>query len=153
MRLLILSDSHGRRSYVFDAIDREPTADTVYFLGDGMNEVEEAAEIYGASKRFICVCGNCDRNSLALTRDIRTIGGKRIYASHGFRENVKYGTYMLEDVARENKCDIALFGHTHVPCCEYRDGLYLFNPGSLFDGLYGVVDIVSNGVACVNKKL
>ena len=40
------------------------------------------------------------------------------------------GTGLLEQAAREAGCKIALFGHTHVSCCRYQEGLYVMNPGS-----------------------
>jgi hypothetical protein len=51
------------------------------------------------------------------------------------------------------KADIVLFGHTHMPESIYKDGIYYFNPGSLKEGCYGVVDITDNGIICINKKL
>ena len=47
-----------------------------------------------------------------------------------------------------------MFGHTHVPCEEYVDGLYLFNPGSLgYEGTYGYIDIVGGGIRTAVVKL
>ena len=74
-------------------------------------------------------------------------------ATHGYVQNVKFG---LEDLILEavsEKCDIVLFGHTHKPESIYKDGIYYFNPGSLRDGCYGVIDITENGIICINKKL
>ncbi len=153
MRILVLSDSHRNNFNLFTAISEEPTAEVVYFLGDGANEFEEAKLIYGREQAFICVRGNCDLSSFLPDRDIRVICDKKILATHGYVQNVKFGLTDLQLEAVNEKCDIVLFGHTHKPESIYKDGIYYFNPGSLRDGCYGVVDITKNGVICINKKL
>ncbi len=153
MRILVLSDSHRNNFNLFAAINEEPTAEVVYFLGDGANEFEEASYVYGKEQAYIGVRGNCDLSSFLPERDIRTIGEKKILATHGFHENVKFGLEDLQLEATKEKCDIVLFGHTHKPESIYKDGIYYFNPGSLRDGYYGVVDITKNGIICINKKL
>lgn len=153
MRILVLSDSHRHNFNLFSAITEEPTAEVVYFLGDGANEFEEAQLIYGKEQAFIGVRGNCDSFTSLPERDIRTIGGKKILATHGYLQNVKFGLTDLQLEAVSEKCDIVLYGHTHIPLNTYKDGIYYFNPGSLRDGCYGVVDITTNGVICINKKL
>ena len=153
MRILVLSDSHRHNFNLFSAITEEPTAEVVYFLGDGANEFEEAQLIYGKEQAFIGVRGNCDSFTSLPERDIRTIGGKKILATHGYLQNVKFGLTDLQLEAVSEKCDIVLYGHTHIPLNTYKDGIYYFNPGSLRDGCYGVVDITPNGVICINKKL
>lgn len=153
MRILVLSDSHRHNFNLFSAITEEPAAEVVYFLGDGANEFEEAQLIYGKEQAFIGVRGNCDSFTSLPERDIRTIGGKKILATHGYLQNVKFGLTDLQLEAVSEKCDIVLYGHTHIPLNTYKDGIYYFNPGSLRDGCYGVVDITPNGVICINKKL
>ena len=57
MRILVLSDSHKHNFNLFSAITEEPSAEVVYFLGDGAIEFEEAKYIYGKEQAFICRCG------------------------------------------------------------------------------------------------
>ena len=153
MRILVISDSHGNHLNVFEAVEKEPTAEVVYFLGDGYRDLEYATVAFGDKKAFISVCGNCDLACDFPDKDIRTINGAKIYATHGYMEKVKFGFYNLEYEARREKCNIALFGHTHEPYTNYSDGLYLFNPGSIKDGFYGVIDITAGGIMCFNKNL
>ncbi len=153
MRILVLSDSHRHNINLFSAIVEEPTAEVVYFLGDGANEFEEAQLVYGREQAFIGVRGNCDLSSFLPDRDIRVICNKKILATHGYIQNVKFGLTDLQLEAVSEKCDIVLYGHTHIPYSSYKDGIYFFNPGSLRDGCYGIVDITHNGIICINKKL
>ena len=152
MRLLVISDSHGSKWNLFDAIEKEPTAEVIYFLGDGYRDLEEAREKY-PDKRFIAVRGNCDLACDYPERDIRSFGNVKIYATHGYMEKVKYGLYILECAANEENCSLAIFGHTHQSHTSYYEGLHMFNPGSIRDGLYGIVDVTDTGVICINKSL
>lgn len=153
MRLIVVSDSHGERWGFFDVVEKEASADVVYFLGDGFREYEATVERYSDKKTFIGVQGNCDFGCSLPTKDIRSIENAKIYATHGFAERVKYGPYELEIAARNNGCNLVLFGHTHQPTNYYKDGIYYFNPGSLRDGFYGVVDITDKGIMCIRKTL
>lgn len=153
MRILVLSDSHKHISNLIEAINNEPTAEIVYFLGDGTYEMEEAKEIFEGKKLFILVRGNCDFINTVPLCDIRNVDSAKIYASHGAEENVKLSYIGIKRAARENNCNIALFGHTHEKYYSYEDGLHLFNPGSIKEGSYGIIDIVDNGIMCFHKKL
>ena len=144
MRVLVVSDVHGDFRGLCQAIEQQPTAKTVFFLGDGLRQAEDAADLY-PDRTFYTVPGNCDFGADAIPIRQETVGGKRFYFTHGHRHDVKYTLYRLELAAREAEADIALFGHTHNPYEEYVDGLYLFNPGSLRYGrTYGYVDIVGD---------
>ena len=91
MRLVVVSDSHGSRWNLFEAVEREPSAEVVYFLGDGYREYEELFSSYSDKKAFIGVNGNCDLGCTLPAKDIRNFEGKRIYATHGYAEKVKFG--------------------------------------------------------------
>jgi putative phosphoesterase len=138
---------------LFAAIENEPTAEIVYFLGDGLNETEEAVSVFKDKKFFILVRGNCDFGGNIPYCDIRSIENCKIYASHGAEENVNLSYVGIKRAAIENNCNIALFGHTHEKYYSYEDGLHLFNPGSIKDGNYGIIDILDNGIMCFHKNL
>ena len=141
MRVLVVSDVHGDFRGLCEAIEQQPTARVVIFLGDGLRQAEDAAELY-PDREFYMVPGNCDFGAGSIPVRQETFGGKRFYFTHGHLHDVKYTLYRLELAAREAGADIVLFGHTHNPYEEYVDGLYLFNPGSLRYGrTYGYVDI------------
>ncbi|MBQ8182299.1 MAG: YfcE family phosphodiesterase [Clostridia bacterium] len=153
MRLVVVSDSHGSRWNLFEAIEREPSADVVYFLGDGYREFEAAESIHANKKAFIGVNGNCDFGCTLPAKDIRNLEGVKIYATHGYAEKVKFGLWGLEEQAKNENCSLVLFGHTHQPLKIYKDGVHYFNPGSIREGFYGVVDITPQGVMCINKNI
>ena len=148
----MLSDSHGSTGNILEAIEKHSNAEVVVFLGDGESDFENA-EYFLRDKRVIGVAGNCDFRSDNPFCEITAVGGKRIYCTHGHEERVKWGLGELISRARAEKADIVLYGHTHTPVNTYDDGLYIFNPGSLRDGSYGVIDITPSGVMPIHMKL
>ena len=153
MRVLVVSDVHGKLNLLREAIEAQPSARDVIFLGDGLRQVEDVMDLY-PDRTFYTVPGNCDFGAKGIPVRQETFGGKRFYFTHGHLHDVKYTLYRLDMAAREAGADIALFGHTHNPYEEYADGMYLFNPGSLgYDYSYGYVDIVGGGIRTAVVKL
>ena len=153
MRILVLSDSHGMPSRILDAVEAHPEAETLIFLGDGERDLDTVESYYNSLPNVIKVAGNCDfSSSLPLLRVV-TLGGKKIYCTHGHAEHVKYGTDELLLRARQEGADIVLYGHTHTGVTCFDDGLYIMNPGSIRDGHYGMIDIVPGGIMLNEAKL
>ena len=81
-----------------------------------------------------------------------TLEGTGILLTHGHAHGVKYGPEGLVGCARKKEAKIALFGHTHVPCNEYHNGIYVLNPGSLAQprdcsrASYGLIEITPKGI-------
>lgn len=153
LRILAVSDSHGDTSALRCAFDAEPSAKYAFFLGDGALDMEDAIALY--SQKIICkaVRGNCDFVSDFPDFDTVSVENVKIYMTHGHREQVKLGLSELISKAKGQGAKIALFGHTHMQVYEYINGLHLFNPGSVREGRYGVVDITPAGIVCVEKRL
>lgn len=145
MRLLVLSDSHGRKNLMLKAVELHPEADAVIFLGDGEGDIDFLKEIYPDIKLY-AVCGNCDFSSSLPLFLLEKFGGKTVYAAHGHNESVKYSLYGLKQKARSCSASIALYGHTHVPDTTYEDGIWYVNPGSVSVGKYAMIDITDKGI-------
>ena len=151
MRILVLSDSHGSRRSVENAIEQQPDAKNVIFLGDGADDIESAGRFF-TDRSFYIVCGNCDFSPSYLAQRLLNIGGKRIFICHGHTYGVKHGYEKVIEAAKLEKADILLFGHTHVAYTSYLDGMYIMNPGSLSrpndigGSSYGYIDITPSGI-------
>ena len=147
MRILVFSDTHGDFNSMYKVVKKYDDINTIIHLGDGESQVEDLRMLY-TDKRIINVKGNCDFGSCAPMSVFESIEGKRIFACHGHVFRVKYSYEMLISQARAMGADIVLFGHTHRAISEYRDGLYIMNPGSLngHAGTYGIIDITSSGI-------
>ena len=153
MRIQVLSDSHGKYHRLIAAIAAQPTAEVVLFLGDGLRDFERAVAAYdGPPKTFLAVRGNCDYSTACNEREFLTLDGVKMYITHGHMESVKGGEEVLIRRALQHECQLALYGHTHVPLATYRDGLYLLNPGSMYSSrdrnspTYGIVDLTPAGI-------
>ena len=157
MRIIVMSDSHGSFSRVMAILHDNPGADLFLHLGDGAKDFEEAGWLFPDTARK-AVQGNCDFGyDLELMQEgVLEAEGKRILYTHGDRYRVKQGLEELEKAAREKEADIVLYGHTHTAFQEYRDGLWILNPGSVRDSSYTpagylVLDITPAGVVPVHR--
>lgn len=150
MRILVLSDSHGNAPGILKAIELQPSAEVILYLGDGERDTLAIARQY-PDKKLIQVSGNCDfAPSHSLEKTV-VLNGCKIFLCHGHTCHVKSGLDELAHRASAAGCNVALFGHTHQPLVNYRDGLYLMNPGSIGCGCprtYGIIDITEQGVFC-----
>lgn len=147
MRILVTSDTHHDFNALQKAVQCQPSAEIVIHLGDGAEEAEEVKYLF-PQKMFLQVRGNCDWGSSLPYQGEYILNKKTIFYTHGHVYQVKYGLDSLISAAQEHQADIVLFGHTHRPLTDYRNGLYLLNPGSLSgsDGTYGIVDITPAGI-------
>ncbi len=137
LNCIVISDTHGNMSALRSLLRQSGGLDAVFFLGDGLRELEELAS-EGWLPPVISVRGNCDSefSPLGCSREeeiLVTLLGYRILLLHGHTAGVKEGTERLLARARAKNADIVLFGHTHTPLEVYlpEERRWLFNPGSL----------------------
>ncbi len=150
MYILVISDSHGRVSEIEKAIEQNPDAKHIFFLGDCVRDVEDLVCIY-TDRIFHIAAGNCDGFSEYPTVELTHLYGKKILFCHGHTFSVKYGKERLYNAAESSGADLVLFGHTHIPLTEYADGRYFVNPGSIgrggFEGTsYAKIDLTEQGI-------
>ena len=112
-RILIISDSHRHTENVEKAIKKSGPFDMLIHLGDIEDDTEKIKQSAGCPCYF--VRGNCDLDYKLQECQIINLLPHRIFAVHGHKYAVRGDTFRLEYAAREVGCDIALFGHTHVP--------------------------------------
>lgn len=143
------------------ALLSHPDAEVVFFLGDGLSDADLISSADSA-RAWLAVAGNCDlspmfRGSFVKKTDAITLEGSRIVFTHGDLYGAKYGIGGLLRLASETSADVVLFGHTHEPCERYMpsdgSGVYLFNPGSVGAGSYGVILLTENGILLSHGKL
>ena len=159
MRLLVISDTHGRPALIDRVLRRESDAREVFFLGDVVRDIEEIMPEY-TDRNFHIVRGNCDYFCNYPLFDIAEYRecGVSVYFTHGHRHFVKSGADGILEAAKGVGADIALYGHTHVSGIEYRDGVYIVNGGSLAlprsgAASYAVIDITKAGILPAVKKV
>lgn len=148
MKFLVFSDSHNYTNGMDFAIEKHPDIKRIIHCGDVAVDIEYLQDVYGRTHTICAVCGNNDFSRNEPYKRIFPIEGHRIYVTHGHREHVKQTLYTLTAAAREEKCDVCIFGHTHIPLHEECDGITLLNPGSIgyFGMRYAVLIITADTV-------
>lgn len=127
---LVISDSHGDIGCLKNIVHQYPSIDSIIHLGDHYKDAVILKKSY-PKKEYYMVPGNCDFYvSTVPSQLILSIDGLRVLMTHGNRYGVKSGLGRLRSMASQEKVDVALFGHTHVPYIERSEGLLLVNPGS-----------------------
>lgn len=153
MRILVMSDGHGNVREFEKILDKHTDIKHIFYLGDGVEAIAETMEFY-KDRIFHLVSGNCDFGSRFPDFGEAVIEGVRIFYTHGHKHLVKYSTENLKMVADCIGAKLVLYGHTHIAHEEYRDGVYIVNPGALKGARegresYAIIDISSAGI-CVN---
>ena len=129
MKILIVSDTHGKDEKLEEAVLREAPFD--YFIHCG--DVEGREIFIEALVECPCtiVAGNNDFFSDLPREDVIQLEGHRLLVTHGHYYGASMGLYGLLDEGKTRGCQAVLFGHTHRPVNETEDGILLLNPGSL----------------------
>lgn len=133
LRILIMSDSHGRNENVELAIKQVREEIGEFQMLIHLGDVGDARELESlAGVPCYIVRGNTDYDAKLLNANVIEAGGHRIFATHGHLYQVDMRLDLLRFAALENDCDIAMYGHTHVPYLEEDpDDVTILNPGSI----------------------
>lgn len=129
MKVLIVSDTHGRDSNLEEAVLQEAPFDYLIHCGD----VEGREFFIEALAECPCciVAGNNDFFSDLPKEEEIILAGKKILVTHGHYYGVSMDVYGLVDEARDRECDMVIYGHTHKPYVAKIDEILVVNPGSL----------------------
>ena len=121
MELAIISDTHmprGGRAIPAECLARMRAADAILHAGDLVaTEVLELLESLGPPVH--AVHGNIDEAALRMR-----LPAVRVVEAVGARIVLR---------ARHEDADAVVFGHSHLPLHEEREGFHIFNPGSPTD--------------------
>jgi len=129
MKLLVISDTHGEMPIDMKQIE----FDVLVHAGDiGNAAFFGAIEAAAGTKNIYAVYGNTDlMMSGWLPETVSAeVGGTRLFVVH----NLTAPHRILPANAgamKDNRSEIVVFGHTHIPDIEERGGTLFINPGSL----------------------
>lgn len=156
-KILLISDTHGFHENLERVVDAEAPFDLVLHMGDTESWDPVIRDILGMP--FEAVAGNCDWASDSPVEKMIEIRGVRIFMTHGHEYYVNTGMGVFNDHAVTCGCQVALFGHTHRPYLQERDGILIANPGSIsrprqFDKRpsYGVLTIDDGGTPFIEIR-
>lgn len=130
MKIIVVSDSHGRVGSLLEAVERE-MPDRMFHLGDLIRDAQELQSVY-PDIPMDAVEGNCDGWSVQKHDLEVTVGGLRFFLTHGHFYQAKFGPGALLQEGRARGVDAVCYGHTHEPVAQLQpDGLWLINPGTV----------------------
>jgi uncharacterized protein len=129
VRIGVISDTHG---YLDPAVATVFTdVQLIIHAGDILDP-----ETITALERIapvIAVAGNLDHGKLGhLPREVAgEVAGVRYVAGHKRKRLVKrLALGKIEGVAKEDRPDLIVFGHDHVPSVEWLEGSLYLDPGT-----------------------
>lgn len=152
MRVLIVSDTHGNEMNLERLLENAGKIDRLIHLGDvegGEDYIQTLVDV-----PVDMVAGNNDYFSDLPREKIIQLGKYQALLTHGHYYYVSMGHERIREEARNRGVDIVMYGHTHRPCLEQKDGLTILNPGSLSlprqegrEPSYIIMDIDQEGAA------
>lgn len=160
IKIIVISDTHRDFDALYDIVNDNKHADMFIHLGDGEHEFDDVRNLF-PEKAFLFVRGNNDWSDSPICRTF-TYGGHKFYLTHGHSFDRHSVHSFIAATAKANNCDVALFGHTHIPFYEVMNDIHVFNPGSpssprgRSEPSYGVITISDSGILdfrhCIYEK-
>lgn len=148
MKILVISDTHGRMDRVYNLFKKLEDIDMIIHLGDNIKDAIELEERLNIDIRY--VLGNNDEfeknNSDFKYMDVIKTQAGKIFITHGHLEGVDFSFNSLFYKAKEQGCNLVCFGHTHRQFYEKFDDIIFINPGSISkprdctEGSYAIIE-------------
>lgn len=129
MKILIISDTHGKNDAYLELIEQESPLDMVIHCGDIEGSEYLMAEAAGCPIQM--VTGNNDFFSDLPAEKEFQIGKYKIWLTHGHTYYVSMNNEYIKREAKARGVDIVMYGHTHRPVLDVEADLITLNPGSL----------------------
>ncbi|MBQ7583163.1 MAG: metallophosphoesterase [Lachnospiraceae bacterium] len=130
MKILIVSDTHGRHETLMMVLRKEEPVDMLIHCGDTEGG-EDWIRRHTSCLSVPIVKGNNDFFSRLPSELELDVEGLHVFITHGHGYGVSMGMERLVEEAQSRRADIVMYGHTHRPVIEKDGGLWVINPGSL----------------------
>jgi uncharacterized protein len=127
MKILVVSDNHGKTENLKSIIDRHK-ADVDFMVHCGDSELPYNSQIL---KNFIKVRGNCDIYEEFSEEEVHQEKDATFLITHGHHYRVKSTPLPISYRALEVGANVVFFGHSHIAAAEKVNGVLLINPGSI----------------------
>jgi len=145
LKLGVISDIHGSSVLLEKALNTLKDVDRYIILGDVLyhgarNDLPEGYNPKKVislleDKNYSFITGNCDSQidhhvlniPEPIYYKIESYNEINFFMTHGWTPPIDEAVPM----AKELKCNVLLYGHTHIPEFNKKDGLYIINPGSI----------------------
>jgi putative phosphoesterase len=153
MKIGVLSDSHGYRTNMLKAIDQLihlHHVDLLVHLGDDFDDALDLDRFDTELVKVPGVFSSYYRDPHIPNRVLKGFEGWRTLLSHTdtSHENDLPTDPIPEQLSKDGQVDLILFGHSHIPTLDERDGVIRINPGHLknkdkkgYSPTFGLVEI------------
>jgi putative phosphoesterase len=138
----IMSDSHDNLGAVkrAAALFHDAGCGIIIHAGDFVAPFS-GKELKNAGVPIKAVFGNCDGEKKGLVAAIKPLGEIRkpplIFNYNGINILVTHSDAPVKDLAAQQKYDVLIFGHTHVPEIKKDGNTLIINPGETGGWLTG----------------
>lgn len=133
MKLGVISDTHRHIVNFSKAVDflQDRSVDKIIHLGDDYSDVDELGE--RGVLRVPGVFSDAYQDVKIPNRMVENFGGWRFLLTHtvSSHPNDLSGDLVPEDLIRDKRVNVVLYGHSHVPDIKQEHGIIFFNPGHL----------------------
>ncbi len=129
MKILVVSDTHGKHKNLDIILEREKDIDMFIHLGDVEGGECYIDAVVECEKHI--VRGNNDFFSDLPCEQEFYIGKYKVFITHGHSYYVSLGTENIRQEGKARGADIVMFGHTHKPVLEKYPDIVVLNPGSV----------------------
>jgi len=131
INILVISDTHGNTNPIRQLLaNYQGIVSAVVHLGDYTRDMSCFAISDKDKDMYHIVIGNNDPLIDIYDERVITVGGIRMFITHGHRYNVKSSPDKLIYRAQELNVHACLFGHTHKPVLFTEKNIVFLNPGS-----------------------
>lgn len=124
MKIIVVSDSHSLKTPLDQILQEHSDADYFLHCGDICLDTFEYPQ-------YITVQGNNDYYDYPLDLTLK-VGNHKIYMLHSHTLSYFKREEKMIERAKKNGCDIVCYGHTHVAYYDYKEGIHILNPGSVY---------------------
>ena len=111
MRILVISDSHGRNDDVKGVLEQVGEIDMLIHCGDVERGDQYIRDIAGCP--VVMVAGNNDYYLDLPSEETIEVEGYRIWVTHGHPYYVNSGVDYLREYGEMHDVDVVMYGHTH----------------------------------------
>lgn len=142
-KIVVLSDTHipsQASELPTDVVNALRKADVCIHAGDFACK-KAIDQIQSCVSKLIGVKGNMDDRGVTFPEKVvTTIEGVTIGIMHGQGAPQGLLEYISKSFAKDKGLDMIIFGHSHQPFNEVKNGIVYFNPGSSTDTVFAPVN-------------
>ncbi len=140
MKIGVISDTHipdRAKEIPAKVLEVFKKVDMIIHVGD-MVDISVLKKLKTVCSNVRAVAGNMDPSEIKdilPERDVFKVSGRTIAVVHGWGSPGRLLDAVTE-AFRDQKPDVVIFGHSHTPFNEVRNGILFFNPGSPTDDFF-----------------